>query len=102
MEKFEIGDSVIYCADAFDVLGTLADGSVDMVASDPPYATESFGGRCTDCDWDKPVPLPELWRLLESKTKPSANICLFANMKLAYDLIDSNKKGFRYDLLRWR
>ena len=98
MEKFEIGDSVIYNADAFSVLPTLEDGSIDFCCSDPPYASESFGGKCTDCDWDKPVPLPEFWELIERKTKPQANVALFCNMKLAYDLIGSNKKGFRYDL----
>jgi len=70
-----------------------------MVASDPPYATASFGGKCTDCDWDRPIPLADFWQLLECKAKPQANICLFANMKFAFDLIDSNRKGFRYDLI---
>jgi len=98
MEKVEIGTATLYCADAFDVLPTLNDGEIDLVASDPPYAAESFGGKCTDCSWDIPVDLPNLWQLMERKTKPSANIVLFGNMKLAYDLINTNLPGFRYDL----
>ena len=102
MEKFEktvFGDSVIYNADAFDVLPTLADEAIDICLTDMPYATESFGGKCTACEWDTPINLPEFWRLLECKAKPQANVVLFCNMKLAYDLIGSNLKGFRSDLV---
>ena len=70
-----------------------------MCLTDMPYATESFGGKCTACEWDTPINLPEFWRLMECKAKPSANIVLFCNMKLAYDLIGSNLKGFRNDLV---
>ena len=90
--------ATLYRGDAFEILPTLNDGEIDMVASDPPYAAESFGGKCTACDWDTPVDLPALWQLVNRKTKPSANIVLFGNMKFAFDLIDSNQKGFRYDL----
>ena len=98
MEKAEFGNSVLYHGDTFDILPTLNDGEIDMVASDPPYASETFG-KCTECDWDKPIPLTEFWQLIEYKAKPSANIVLFGNMKFAFDLIDSNRKGFRYDLV---
>ena len=97
-EKFEVGDSVLYNGDCFDVLETLEDGSIDCCLSDPPYSSQTFG-RCTDCEWDVAVDLPNLWRLVNCKTKPSANIVLFGNMKLAYDLINTNPKAFRYDLV---
>ena len=99
MEKTEFGDSVIYNADCFDVLPTLADESIDICLMDMPYATQSFGGKCTACSWDTPINLPEFWRLLECKATPQSNIVLFANLKLAYDLIGSNKQGFRSDLV---
>jgi len=97
MEKVVIGNCTLYHGDAFEVLPTLADESIDAVICDPPYASASFG-KCTLCDWDKPIPLEEFWQLLETKTKPEANVCLFANMRLAYDLIDTNRSGFRYDI----
>jgi len=99
MDKFEIGNSALYCGDSFEILPTLTDGSIDLICSDPPYAAESFGGKCTACEWDTPINLTTFWQLLESKAKPSANVVLFANMKFAFDLIDSNRKGFRYDLV---
>ena len=98
-EKVQFGDSFLFCGDAFDILPTLNDASIDACISDPPYAAESFGGKCTCCEWDKPVPLPEFWKLLECKMKPAANTVLFCNQKLAYDLIGSNRQAFRYDLI---
>ena len=97
-EKFEVGNAILYCGDSLEILDTLEEGSIDACVSDPPYASETFGG-CTACKWDIPVNLTEFWRLMENKTKPQANVVLFCNMKLAYDLIDTNKKGFRYDLV---
>ena len=99
-DKVEFGDSgVIYHADAFDVLPTLKDSDIDICLTDMPYAAESFGGKCTACEWDVPINLVEFWRWMERKAKPSANIVLFCNMKLAFDLIGSNLKGFRNDLV---
>jgi len=98
-EKTIFGDSVIINADAFDVLPSLDDGSIDICLTDMPYAAESFGGKCTACEWDTPINLVEFWRWMERKAKPSANFLLFCNMKLAFDLIGSNLKGFRSDLV---
>jgi hypothetical protein len=46
-EKFEIGESVLYHGDCFEILPTLKNESIDFICSDPPYAAESFGGKCT-------------------------------------------------------
>ena len=97
MEKVVIGNCELYCGDAFEILPTLADESIDAVVSDMPYSS-SFG-RCTDLSWDKPIDLPLFWQLMETKTIPAANIALFCNMKLAYDLINTKKEWFRYDLI---
>jgi len=97
-DKVTFGENcTLYCGDAFEILPTLEDGSIDAVISDMPYSS-SFG-RCTACDWDKPIPLEQFWQLMETKTKPEANIALFCNMKLAYDLIGTKKEWFRYDLI---
>ena len=98
-EKYEIGDSVIFHGDAFDILPTLQNESIDACLTDMPYAAESFGGKCTACEWDRPINLVEFWRWLERKAKPQANIILFSNLKLGFDLIGSNLKGFRSDLV---
>ena len=96
MEKVVIGNCELYCGDCFEILPQL-DVEVDVVISDPPYSS-SFG-RCTDLQWDKPIPLAEFWQLMETKTKSEANIVLFCNLKFGVDLIMSKKEWFRYDLI---
>ena len=49
-EKTIFGDSVIFNADAYDILPSLDDGSIDICLTDMPYAAESFGGKCTACE----------------------------------------------------
>jgi len=97
-KKVSIGNATIHLGDCFSILPKL-DVKIDVVISDPPYAAKSFGKKCSGCDWDRPINLPDFWRLMECITKPQTTIALFCNMRFAYDLIDSNKKGFRYDLV---
>ena len=47
----------VICGDALDVMKELSDDSVDLVLTDPPYGY-FFMGK----DWDKAVPLVEVWR----------------------------------------
>ena len=98
-KKIQIGNSVLYLGDAFDILPKLGDASIDALISDPPYASKSFGGKCTACDWDKPIPLDRFWQLVECKCKQSANIVLFGNMKFGCELLQIKKDWFRYDLV---
>jgi site-specific DNA-methyltransferase (adenine-specific) len=99
MEIVQIGNATLYHGDSLQVLPLLNNGEVDSVISDPPYATERFGGKCTACDWDVPFSLTDFWEFIGCKSKPSANVVLFCNMKFAFDLIASNRRGFRYDLV---
>lgn len=45
---------MIYNGDYLDYLGTLEDGSVDMVLTDPPFG-------CTSAAWDKAPDLGAFW-----------------------------------------
>jgi site-specific DNA-methyltransferase (adenine-specific) len=99
MEIVKIDNATLYHGDSLEVLPLLTNGEVDAIISDPPYATESFGGKCTACDWDVPFSLTDFWEFLRCKSKPAANVVLFCNLKFAYDLIASNRRGYRYDLV---
>jgi len=90
-KKVQIGDATLFCGDAFEVLPTL-DVECDAVISDPPYGI-------TDCKWDKAIPLDTLWTMLDSLTKPSANVVLFACGKFMFELFNSKPKWHRYDLV---
>tara|TARA_R110000772_G_scaffold261570_1_gene380127 strand:- start:3225 stop:5357 length:2133 start_codon:yes stop_codon:yes gene_type:complete len=75
------------------------DKSVDLVFTDLPYASKTFG-KCVDCKWDTPINLDILWSELHRVRKSLSTPMFFCcNMKFAVDLIDSNKKEFRYDLI---
>jgi site-specific DNA-methyltransferase (adenine-specific) len=71
---------------------TLGDNSVDMVLVDLPYGQ-------TACAWDCEIDLAEMWVQLKRICKPNANIVFFTTTKFGYELIHSNKKWFRTDLV---
>ena len=83
----------LYKGDCLTVLPTLPDKSVDLVITDLPYGQ-------TDCEWDCKINLTELWiqlkRVARNKHTP---FFFFTTTKFGYDLIQSNPKWFRYDLV---
>lgn len=87
-------DFEIYHEDCLEGMKRIPDGSVDMVLTDPPFGT-------TDAPWDKPLPPPLLWEQLLRITKLNAAIVLFSQMPFGSDLIQSQRKLFRYEWI-WR
>ena len=65
-----------------------------MVLCDLPYGT-------TACKWDTVIPFTPLWEQYHRITKKNAAIVLFAAQPFATDLINSNRREFRYELI-WR
>ena len=90
-KQVTIGNTTLIHGDAFKVLPKL-DIQVDAVISDPPY-------NCTDCSWDKPIPLDTFWNLIECKSKQSANIVIFGCGKFSHELYNSNPDWYRYDMI---
>lgn len=82
----------IYNADCMEVFPLIEDESVDMVLVDLPYGQ-------TACAWDCEIDLAEMWVQLKRICKPNANIVFFCTTKFGYQLIKSNEKWFRYDLV---
>ncbi len=78
--------------DCLDLLPKLADNSIDLIVTDPPYGT-------TANKWDKTPDLPRLWSELRRVGKENAAFVMFAAQPFATDLIQSNRKHFRYDLV---
>lgn len=86
----ETEHGVLYHGDCYDILPTLKDKSVDMILTDPPYGL-------TACKWDKKLNLQELWDMLEALTKESAAVIMTAMQPFTTDLINSNRKHFRFN-----
>lgn len=86
-------DTILH-GDCLDIMPTIPDASIDMVLADLPYGV-------TQNVWDKVIPLDRLWDEYRRVTKPNAAIVLTATQPFAAQLVASNPKMFRYDLI-WR
>lgn len=70
----------------------IPDGSIDMVLCDLPYGK-------THNALDKPLPFEPLWNQYKRIIKPNGCICLFGQGSFYVDLVNSNRKMYRYDLV---
>jgi DNA modification methylase len=86
-------DQILH-GDCLDIMPTIPDGSVDMVLADLPYGV-------TQNHWDQVIPFDQLWNEYRRVTKPNAAVVLTATQPFATQLVASNPKMFRYDLI-WR
>ena len=70
----------------------LPDNSVDLICTDLPYGL-------TECKWDTPIDLDELWRSYKRIIKPYGTIILFAQQPFTSRLVSSNYEMFKYSLV---
>lgn len=78
--------------DCLELMRTLPDGCVDLVLADPPYGT-------TGCEWDQPINLTAMWSELNRITKANSAVVLTASQPFTSQLVCSNLRDFRYDLV---
>lgn len=86
--------SQLLLGDCLELMNGIPDGSIDMVLADPPYGT-------TQCSWDNIIPFEPLWEQYNRICKENAAIVLFSFQPFTTDLIASNRKMFRYEII-WR
>jgi len=89
-ETFE--NIALYCGDCFEVLPTL--GNIDAIITDPPYGTTSLA-------WDTCVDLNALWNEIDKIRKDNAVAVMFSAQPFTTELINSNRKEFRYEII-WK
>jgi len=87
MSKITLGHG-----DCLELMKRIPDGSVDMVLCDPPYGT-------TACKWDTVIPFEPMWAELKRIIKPNGAICLFGKQPFTSNLIMSNPKMFKQELI---
>ena len=81
---------VIKCVDCLVGMKEIPDGAVDMILVDPPFqSTNNF--------WDKRLPMSEMWTEFKRVTKENAAILIFSQLPFAVDVINANRKMFRYE-----
>ena len=79
-------------ADCLTGMRLLEDKSVDLILCDLPYGT-------TRNKWDMVIPFTELWRQYERIIKDNGAIVLFSDGLFTVQLIQSNTKLWRYNLV---
>jgi site-specific DNA-methyltransferase (adenine-specific) len=82
----------VYQGDCLEVMKQIDDKSMDLILCDPPYGT-------TDCKWDIVLPFDKLWEQYNRIIKDNGAILLFSQQPFTTDLINSNRKFFRYEII---
>ena len=79
--------------DCLEILKDIPDKSVDLVFADLPYGQ-------TNCKWDCKLDLELLWNeLLRVAKNDNTPFFFTTTTKFGYELIKSNEKMFKYDLV---
>ena len=78
--------------DCLEGMQSIPDGSVDLILCDLPYGV-------TQNPKDQPLPFESLWGQYERIIKDNGAILLFGQGAFFDDLVNSNPKLYRYDLV---
>lgn len=89
-----IDDIKLYNGDCLEVMPRLIELGikVDMILCDLPYGV-------TNHKDDKPLPFDKLWECYDAIISDNGVIVLFAQGQFYVDLVNSNRKLFKYDLV---
>ena len=82
----------IECGDCLELMKDIPEGSIDMILCDLPYGI-------TQNKQDITLPFDKLWEHYERIIKDNGAILLFGQGTFYVDLVNSNRKLFRYDLV---
>ena len=99
--------------DCLEKMKGMADKSVDLIICDLPFGClhperqrdtskwyDSAGQARGSCSWDIKIDLELFWKEVKRIRKDAHTPCLmFCTTKYGYELIKSNEKEFRYDLV---
>lgn len=75
--------------DCLQLMKDIPDGAVDLILCDLPYGT-------TDCSWDSVLPFETLWAEYNRLLKLDGAAVLFSAQPFTTQLIQSNRRAFRY------
>lgn len=81
---------ILMQGDCLERMSEIESGSVDLVLADLPYGT-------TNAPWDKVIPFAPMWEQVLRVTKHNAAMVFFSQLPFGSDLIQSQRKLFRYE-----
>lgn len=82
----------LFQGDCLERMSSIPAGSVDLVLCDLPYG-------CTENEWDKQLPLADLWKEYTRVCKPGGIVALFAKQLFSFQLGLSKPKAFKYKII---
>lgn len=82
----------IQCGDCLELMKQIPDESIDMILCDLPYGI-------TKNKWDTVIPFNELWKFYERIIKNNGVIALFGDGMFTAQLLKSNPKLWRYNMI---
>ena len=82
----------IYLGDCLNIMPNIEDKSIDMILADLPF-------NMTKNKWDIIIPFDKIWNQYNRIIKDNGAIALFAQGFFSAQLIMSNPKMYRYDLI---
>ena len=90
MKEILSKEGVLHQGDCLEVMKEIPTASVDMILCDLPYGT-------TNCKWDSPIDLEQLWQQYGRVIKDNGAIVLTAQTPFDKVLGCSNLKHLRYE-----
>ena len=91
------GTTNIYLGDCLELMKSIPDGSIDMVLTDLPYGVLNKGNE--SAKWDSPIPMEPMWEQFLRVSKNNAAIVLFSQGMFTAQLMMSQPKLWRYNLI---
>jgi site-specific DNA-methyltransferase (adenine-specific) len=85
--------NTLYNEDCLDCMKKIDDKSIDCIVTDLPF------GQTSRNKWDTVIPFEPLWEQYERIIKDRGAIILFANGMFTADLMHSNRKLWKYNLI---
>lgn len=82
----------LYFGDCLELMKQIPDKSVDLIFADLPY-------ELTNNKKDKRIPFEPLWEQYKRIRKPTTPILLYGQGLFYVDLVNSNRKEFKYDIV---
>lgn len=90
-------DIELWHGDCLELMKNIEDNSVDMICADLPYDVLNKSNK--NSYWDKMIPLDKLWEQYERVIKDNGAIILFGQGMFTAQLMMSNPKMWRYNLI---
>ena len=87
----------LLCGDCLDKLNEVSASSVDLICTDLPYGVVNKGASAGK--WDNIIPMEPLWEQFLRVTKENAAIVLFAQGMFTAQLMMSQPRLWKYNLI---